>query len=63
VFSLGKDKSYGNQQELLKSACDHFQELTDILSEVSQFPYVWCDFELLGGSRDGIRQISSIICN
>ena len=54
VMCLSKDKSNsksGQQQELLKAVSDNLQELTDIVSEVACFPYVWCDFQLVGGER------------
>ena len=54
VMSLAKDKSStksGQQQDLLKAVSDNLQELTDIVSEVACFPYVWCDFQLVGGER------------
>ena len=53
-MSLAKDKSSnksGQQQDLLKAVTENLQELTDIVSEVSCFPYVWCDFQLVGGER------------
>ena len=53
-MSLAKDKSCtksGQQQDLLKAVSDNLQELTDIVSEVACFPYVWCDFQLVGGER------------
>ena len=54
VMSLAKDKSSnksGQQQDLLKAVTENLQELTDIVSEVACFPYVWCDFQLVGGER------------
>ena len=40
IYTLNKEKSPFSQ-ELIKLAADHFQELTDILSATTSFPYVW----------------------
>ena len=39
VINLSKEKT-SFSQELIKLASEHFQELTDILSEVTNFPVV-----------------------
>ena len=45
---LTKENSTWNQ-DLINTAADHLQTLTDILSEDFQYPHVWCNFELVGG--------------
>eukprot|EP00095_Tigriopus_kingsejongensis_P010905 maker-scaffold348_size200312-snap-gene-1.16 protein:Tk10905 transcript:maker-scaffold348_size200312-snap-gene-1.16-mRNA-1 annotation:"AT27402p" len=50
VFSLSKEKSTFSLDSI-KQASDQFQEVSDVLSEVTNFPHVWCDFEGLGGTK------------
>lgn len=50
VFSLSKERTSFSQSSI-KQASDQFQEVTDVLSEVSDFPHVWCDFEGIGGTK------------
>jgi len=45
---LTKEKSTWNQ-ELIDTASEHLQTLTDILSEEFLYPHVWCDFDSVGG--------------
>ncbi len=49
-MTLGKEK-VPLGQELIKRAAEHLQELSDILSDVSFMPHVWCEFDNIGGSR------------
>nr|XP_040568440.1 LOW QUALITY PROTEIN: protein furry-like [Lepeophtheirus salmonis] len=47
---LSKDNS-NFSKDSMKLVLTHFQTLTDILSDITKYPHVWCDLNAIGGTR------------
>jgi hypothetical protein len=50
IVTLNKEKSAINI-DIVKTAADHFQDLTYILVDIHCCPFVWFEFENIGGSK------------